>query len=942
MNRFLLKFWNRSFRLQLIYAMGFVLTLLIVTFTYITTKNHRDFLYAEGLEQAQNRSLALATTSKVWVMANDYIGLDEIINNFSVYDDLVFATVINMEGKIIAHTDTAMIGQYIADEKRISYLKRSYEQTGEHEADEDVLLHNKSYIDIVRMIHNGKQHLGMVHLRLDQNNRQQNIDDTILQGTLFTFLSLILTVFFAYLTANSLVGQLMHLIRTMKKVRHGNKSVRASEEGVRELSILSSEFNSMLEALDSSEKLSKKLQERLELAFRGSHDGLWDWNIIEDTIYFSPEWKEMPGYKDDELAHDMSSWTDHVHPDDINKALRDIDKHLEGETEYYENIHRLKHRNGQWIWTLDRAKALFDEEGKAYRMVGTHRDITKEKEMQLRYAHQAQIIEQTNDSVISTDLDGNIINWNTGSKLLFGYKEDEVVGKNISVLYPEEDMAFFEKVMSDLKETETFSADVTFIHKSRDIVWVALSLSVLRDEEDKPTNIVYYAQDVRERKKVEKELLEQKDILDHQAHHDILTALPNRLLFNDRLSQAIAKAKRRKEKFALFFIDLDQFKQINDSLGHDLGDEVLQIVSDRLNGLLREVDTLARLGGDEFTMIIENLGKLEDASRVAKKILAVLSQPMSINDHTLYVSSSIGISFYPEDDTNAQNLLKYADAAMYKAKDEGRNNFQFYSAEMTERAFEHVAMEASLRQALEKEEFIVYYQPQMDGIEDKLIGMEALVRWKHPTMGLVSPVKFIPIAEETGLIVPLDQWVMKTAMRQIVQWYEKGFNPGVLALNLAMKQLQQKNFITMFEGLIQETGCKPEWLELEVTEGQIMLNPEDAVATLSEISDMGIELAIDDFGTGYSSLSYLKRLPIDKLKIDQSFVRELPYDEEDAAIAKAVIALSQSLNLSVIAEGVETAAQKDFLIENGCKNIQGYFYGRPMPAEEMKAILESD
>jgi len=285
--------------------------------------------------------------------------------------------------------------------------------------------------------------------------------------------------------------------------------------------------------------------------------------------------------------------------------------------------------------------------------------------------------------------------------------------------------------------------------------------------------------------------------------------------------------------------------------------------------------------------------------------------------------------------------LKYADAAMYKAKDEGRNNFQFYSAEMTERAFEHVAMEASLRQALEKEEFIVYYQPQMDGIEDKLIGMEALVRWKHPTMGLVSPAKFIPIAEETGLIVPLDQWVMKTAMRQIVQWYEKGFNPGVLALNLAMKQLQQKDFITMFESLIQETGCKPEWLELEVTEGQIMLNPEDAVATLSEISDMGIELAIDDFGTGYSSLSYLKRLPIDKLKIDQSFVRELPYDEEDAAIAKAVIALSQSLNLSVIAEGVETVAQKDFLIENGCKNIQGYFYGRPMPAEEMKTILEA-
>ena len=382
MNRFLVKFWNRSFRLQLIYAMGFVLTLLIVAFTYITTKNHRDFLYAEGLEQAQNRSLALATTSKVWVMANDYIGLDEIINNFSVYDDLVFATVINMEGKIIAHTDTAMIGEYIADEERISYLKKSYEQRGEHEADEEVLLHNTSYIDIVRMIHNGQQHLGMVHLRLDQNSRQQNIDDTILQGVLFTFLSLILTVFFAYLTANSLVGQLMHLIRTMKKVRHGNKSVRANEEGVRELSILSSEFNSMLEALDSSEKLSKKLQERLEFAVNGTTDGLWDWNIIEDTIYFSPQWKNMLGYKEDELPDVFETWKDNVHPDDIEQAEHDVQVCHERPGILYENIHRLRHKDGHWVWILGRGQTIFNEDGKAARMVGFNTDISKQKQLE--------------------------------------------------------------------------------------------------------------------------------------------------------------------------------------------------------------------------------------------------------------------------------------------------------------------------------------------------------------------------------------------------------------------------------------------------------------------------------------------------------------------------------------------------------------------------------
>jgi len=276
---------------------------------------------------------------------------------------------------------------------------------------------------------------------------------------------------------------------------------------------------------------------------------------------------------------------------------------------------------------------------------------------------------------------------------------------------------------------------------------------------------------------------------------------------------------------------------------------------------------------------------------------------------------------------------------MYKAKAEGRNNFQFYSSEMTELAFERVVMETSLRAALEHKDFVVYYQPQVDAKKNILIGMEALVRWKHQTIGMVSPAKFIPLAESTGLIVELDRFVMRSAMTQITKWYDDGLNPGVLALNLAVKQLGQKDFFTMLNTMMEETGCRAEWLEFEVTEGQIMTNPEEAIKILNQISDMGIELAVDDFGTGYSSLSYLKKLPIDKLKIDQSFIRDLPDDEEDVGIAKAVIALSNSLNLRVIAEGVETVEQKEFLIENGCKNIQGYFYAKPMPSDEMEDFL---
>ncbi len=445
-----------------------------------------------------------------------------------------------------------------------------------------------------------------------------------------------------------------------------------------------------------------------------------------------------------------------------------------------------------------------------------------------------------------------------------------------------------------------------------------------------------FIRNVTAQKEVQRRLQKEKERYNYQAHHDALTGLPNRILFTDRLSQAMKKAKRADSKVALFFIDLDHFKEINDSLGHDIGDEILQVVTKRLHKSIRKEDTLARLGGDEFTVILENLSDTKDISIVADNILNTLSQSIDIDNHKLYVSSSIGISVFPDDGDTTKDLLKFADSAMYKAKDEGRNNYQFYNESMTELAFERVLMEASLREALQKEEFVVYYQPQMDAVEDKIVGMEALVRWKHPKMGIISPAKFIPLAESTGLIVEIDRFVMKTAMKQIGQWYRAGLKPGILAMNLAVKQLQKEDFIEVFQSIMSDTGSKAEWLELEVTESQIMKNPQKAIKILQEISKIGIELAVDDFGTGYSSLAYLKKFPINKLKIDQTFVKDLPKDEEDVGIVKAVIALAKALNLKIIAEGVETKEQKDFLINNQCHNIQGYFYSRPVEADELE------
>jgi diguanylate cyclase (GGDEF)-like protein/PAS domain S-box-containing protein len=476
--------------------------------------------------------------------------------------------------------------------------------------------------------------------------------------------------------------------------------------------------------------------------------------------------------------------------------------------------------------------------------------------------------------------------------------------------------------------------------KGGDWLWITARGKAQFAGDGTPSRFVGFNTDVTRLVRQQEELHEQKNLLQHQATHDALTGLANRTLLNDRLEQGIAKARRHQTKMALLFIDLDHFKEINDSLGHRVGDQVLGAVTQRLQKIIRTEDTLARLGGDEFTILLEGLRQEQDASLLAGNILQTLTRAILLNQHELYVGCSIGISIYPDNGKTARDLLKNADAAMYKAKNEGRNNFQYYSAEMTTQAFERVHMEAGLRAALTHQEFMVFYQPQINANSNELVGMEALVRWENPNMGMISPAKFIPIAESTGLIVELDRWVMRQAVQQFVKWYQQGLQPGVLAMNLSMKQLHKHDFLSFLVNLMIETNCSPDRLELEVTEGLVMENPEDTIQVLHKIDDIGIRLALDDFGTGYSSLAYLKRLPINKLKIDQSFVHGLPDDAEDAAISRAVIALAQSLELDILAEGAEHQAQIDFLVENGCHTFQGYHYAKPLPARDMQVFLE--
>jgi diguanylate cyclase (GGDEF)-like protein/PAS domain S-box-containing protein len=687
--------------------------------------------------------------------------------------------------------------------------------------------------------------------------------------------------------------------------------------------------------LEDKNKDLKELEERMELALIGNNDGLWDWNLNDNSVFLSTRWKEMLGFDGNRAFSKFTNWEERIHPDDIARVAADIQDNIDRKTEFYENVHRLKHKDGHWVWILDRGKTYYDEMGKPVRMIGTHTDITQEKEMQLKYAHQAQIIEQVHDSIVSITIYGIITSWNTGSELLLGYKAHEMMGKHIFSIYPEKEHSILKKGMDVAKNNKKFSTEIHLVKKSNKVIPVELTLTLLKDVKGKAVGMICYAQDITERKIAQAKLR-------HQAHYDSLTGLPNRVLLNDRLRHGIEKAKRRGMNLALLFIDLDKFKHINDTLGHNIGDLVLKAVADRLKIQLRKGDTLARLGGDEFIIIMEDLEKEKDASLLAQKILEVLKDPVYVENNTLYVSSSIGISTFPNDSVEPNDLMKYADVAMYKAKEEGRNNFQYYSHEMTELVFERVMMESSLRDAIKNNEFITYYQPQVDARQNKIIGVEALVRWNHPSLGLIFPSRFMSFAEENGLILDIDQYVMQSSMKQVKQWYDEGLNPGVLALNLTVKQLEKDDFLEMLQDSLKKYEFKPEWLELEITESEIMKKYESSIVKLKEVSKLGIRVAIDDFGTEYSSLLYLKKLPVDKLKIDHTFINDIPGNEEDNAIVKAIIALAKSLNLDMIAEGVETDAQRAFVLDNGCDNIQGYYYSRAISCDDMHKFLLED
>ncbi len=594
-----------------------------------------------------------------------------------------------------------------------------------------------------------------------------------------------------------------------------------------------------------------------------------------------------------------------------------------------------RRKNGELYWDSITISPVRDEQGKLVNFVAIQEDITFRKAAEEKLLLNAHILNSVSEGVAVTDSQQRFCFINPAFTAITGYTADEVIGKSPKLLSSGlMERTFYGNMWGSLAGTGRWQGEIIDRRKNGESYPEWLSISVLKNAQGAITHYISVFADISERKAAERRIT-------HMAQHDFLTGLPNRMLLLDRMEQSLSLARRDGRKVAVMFLDLDKFKHINDLLGHVLGDKLLQEVAGRLASISRSGDTLCRLGGDEFVLMLTELEKSDDASTIAAKLLESVAGPCHIDGHEIEITTSIGIALFPDDGQDGNELLRHADAAMYHAKQNGRNNYHFFTSEMNRRALQRMAIENKLRHALERGEFTLYYQPKVDLHTMRPIGAEAMLRWADPKSGeLIPPANFIPIAEENGMIIPIGEWVLREACRQMAEWRKSGLPEIPVSVNLSAVQFRQKGLGQTLHAILHQYGVSPSNLELEITETAVMQDADAAIALLKEVKEMGVQLAMDDFGTGYSSLSYLKQMPIDKLKIDQSFVRDIAHDPDDAAIVSTVISMARNLKLTVIAEGVETDRQLAFLNQHGCDQGQGYYFSRPIPHDEFLAYFK--
>lgn len=904
-----------TLRRQLIVGMVLVVSTIMSAFVWDISLRQRALLRELQSDQAVALARSAATSAAVWVSSRDFSGLQEIVEGLIIYPDLRHAIVLDLRGQILAHSDPTRLGLYLTD------LPQNGKLT--------IVQSNARLVDVVSPVILAKSQIGWVRIGLDTDTLDIKLAEITRHGFYYALVAIFLSILFAILTGRYLTRRLYAIQKIADAVQSGQSELRAVVSGDDEAAQLARQFNSMLNTLEkrntalvNSEAQSRALISAIpDLIFTNRLDGEYldvhapdpSMLFVSPNIFLHRRIKEvLPKAIADLFRETFSAAINCGEVQELNYSLP-----IDGKKRHFE------------------ARVVPSSKDTLISIV---RDVT-ERRLSEEALHIAATAFESHEGMIITNADKVILQVNKTFTEITGYNAEEAVGKTPR-LYSSirHDVFFYAAMWESIQVDGLWQGEVWNRRKNGELFPAWLTITAVMNDEQQATHYVGAFVDITQRKKAE-------DQIKSLAFYDPLTGLPNRRLLRDRLEIAVAGSLRGQHKGALLFVDLDDFKTINDTLGHDKGDDILVQVGSRLSACVRAGDTVARLGGDEFVVMLEDLSEniaeaAMQAEIVGEKILNVLNQIYKLNGHEYYSSCSIGVTLFGEQHENIDEPLKRADLAMHQAKAGGRNTVRFFDPHMQAEVIDRVALAAGLRGALAQNQFVLYYQAQVTE-EGKITGAEALIRWQHPQRGLVSPAEFIPLAEETGIIFSLGQWVLETACVQLANWATRiEMKDLTIAVNVSARQFQHIYFVEQVLAVIAHTGANPQRLKLELTESLLVNNIDDVIEKMNRLKATGVSLSLDDFGTGYSSLSYLKRLPLDQLKIDKGFVKDILIDSNDAAIAKMVIVLADSMGLSVIAEGVETEKQRAFLVAQGCKFYQGYLFSRPLALEKFEEYYE--
>ncbi len=961
-----------SIRRQLLWAFGLLAVLTIGVAGYLLYMHQRDFLYQQGERNASNLAYSLAVSSSSWLVARDVAGLQEVTAGFASTPDLKFAVVLSRRGEVLASTRSGQTGYFFTD----AVSRRLLEGPPRTQ----VLISEADLIDVAAPIMSGVRHVGWARIEMTQDAANRHLAELARNGVLFALGALLVVSVVAAALARRLTRRLARLVRLSEGVGRGQESMRSEVTGSDEVGVLARAFDGMLDALDAQQAkladrnaelalynhvlqtigqgaalgaVAQELAERVHELLPGTRCGVL---LVDDghlrllpgttlpqewiSAFAHLEVASGPGTSVRAARTGRRAVVADVFADDTWAPFVGLARSAGVRACWAEPVLDKMHRVlGVFTLYPDRPGLPGPQHIELMERCAGLAGLAIERQRQDADLRVAATAFETQESVAILDADRRIVRVNRAFSRTFGFSMEEVRGRPIAMVRSErQPPSYFIEIWDTVTRLGTWQGEVWYRRKSGEVFPSWASVTSVRDEDGRVSHHVVTMFDITAQKQAQEEIRQ-------LAYFDPLTELPNRRMLMDQLRHALAAARRSQHHGALLFLDLDNFKAINDTLGHDKGDALLREVARRLARTLRESDTVARLGGDEFVILLadldhESVAAAREVEVVAGKLLAALREPYDLGGVSHHNSASLGISLFGLSETSTDELFRQADLALHQAKAAGRDSYRFFDPVMQARVSERVALERELRLGLQAHQFRLHYRPQVDG-GGQMTGAEVLLRWQHPARGMVSPATFIPLAEESGLILPLGRWVLEQACRQLARWAERTQTAHLtLAVNVSSRQLRQADFVNEVLSVLAETGAHPARLKLELTESLLLDNVADTIAKMEELKARGVGFSLDDFGTGYSSLAYLKRLPLDQLKIDQGFVKDALTNPNDAAIVQAIVALGRSLGLQVIAEGVETWEQREFLARQGCHYCQGYLFGRPGPVEALAPFLQ--